>query len=481
MEQFHTYSADQITKKFGTEQGGLSQEKVIQNRNKYGINTLPKGKKKSLFVKFLMQFKDWMIIVLLGAALISMILSFVSPKGDLLDAIIIIAIVIFNAIMGVVQEQKAENALAELKKLSQNNVTVIRDGKTMDIPSQDVVVGDKVVFEAGDILCADMFLIECASLKISESALTGESKAVEKQTVNNLAENLPLGDRVNMAYSGSNVVYGRGVGVVVAVGKDTEIGKIAEMLNKEKAETTPLQKNLEQLGKVITVVVLVIASLIFFLDIVVSGKDLLDSFMTAIAIAVSAIPESLPAVVTIIMALGVVKMSKRNAIVKRLHAVETLGACEVICTDKTGTLTQNKMQVKNVFVNGGFSKFNNINYAEKELLNCMVLCNDAKIYNGISTGDPTETALIEFALTHKIDKNQFDKDFKRINEIPFDSDRKLMSTMHIIDDCNVVYTKGAPDQLIKKCSNILINDKIIPITNALMILIVRIFKKRPRL
>lgn len=468
MNNYHTYSTNKILEEFNTNIDGLKNNQIKENLKKFGKNELPPVKQKSLIEKFFSQFKDWMIIVLLASALISMFLSFFDNKGDLIDAIIIFAIVIFNAILGVVQEQKAENAMAELKKLSINETRVIREGKILNIKTNEVVVGDVILFKAGDIICADLFLIQANSLKINESTLTGESKPVNKKVVDNLPQNTSLGDRQNMAFSGTNVIYGNGKGVVVAVGKDTEIGKIAQMLTEHEQEQTILQKNLAQLGKVITVVVLLIASLIFFLDIIVSGKGLLDSIMTAIAIAVSAIPESLPAVVTIIMALGVVNMSKKNAIVKRLHSVETLGACEIICTDKTGTLTQNNMQVQKLWYDKNFINLNapSKSASFEELLKCMVLCNDAQISTSISDGDPTEIALLDFALKEKIRKSELELNYKRISEIPFDSDRKMMSTINKSQEETIIYTKGAPDNLLKKCKKIFIENKIINLTHS---------------
>lgn len=467
MNKFFTYSKVDIFKKFNTSINGLSDEVAKQNE-KYGINALPQSKGKNFISRLLFQFKDWMIIVLLVSALISLGISIFEGNGDYFDAIIIFAIVVFNAILGVVQEMKAENAMAELKKMAGNTTTVVRNGKVQKIENDKVVVGDKILFEAGDIICADLYIVEAVNLKINESMLTGESKPVSKMAVENLATNTALGDRKNIAHSGSVVLNGRGVGIVVAVGQDTEIGKIAQMINNSKDEPTLLQKNLSNLGKVITVAVLVIASIIFFLDVAISGKNLLDSFMTAIAIAVSAIPESLPAVVTIIMALGVVKMGKKNAIVKRLHSVETLGACEIICTDKTGTLTQNKMQVRKVFLGREFCDFSSeFNVWQKRLLNCMVLNNDAKFSaHSVALGDPTETALLDFANDFSIDKNKLEQSIPRISEIPFSSDTKLMWTLHKTSPTNIMYIKGAPDRLLKKSSKIQMGDDVVSLNNA---------------
>ncbi len=465
MDEFHTLSREELYKKCNSSCNGISTASANERLIKDGKNVLPKGKKKSAFSKIMAQFLDPMIIVLIIASLASLVVSLVEHTDDYIDAIIIVCIVIFNAIIGYVQEQKAENAIEELKKLSQKTAKVIRDGKQTIIPAEDLVVGDKVVFEAGDIIPADLYLIETASLKINESSLTGESSAVDKLAEQCLPEKLPLGDRRNMAYSSAVVVNGRGAGIVVATGANTELGKIADLLKTTDDEQTLLQKNLAQLGKVITFIVLAVAALIFFLDLLLTDTSIMDSFMTAVAIAVAAIPESLPAVVTIIMAVGVTRMSKRNAIVKRLHAVETLGACEVICTDKTGTLTQNNMVVTSVFVGDHYENNNvDLTVGQRELLNCMILCNDSVIMGNRIKGDPTETALVEYADKLNYHRQDSGVSLMRVGEIPFDSNRKLMSTIHSQGTNQVVYTKGAIDNLIDKCSRILINGKIEPMT-----------------
>ena len=465
MKEFHTMLRAELYKELDTSSNGLSSKVAQERLVKNGRNCLPKPKKKSTLSKIMAQFLDPMIIVLIIASIASLAVSLVEHTDEYIDCIIIICIVIFNAIIGYFQEQKAENAIEELKKLSQKTAKVIRDGKQTVIPAEELVVGDKVVFEAGDIIPADLYLIETVSLKINESSLTGESNAVDKLAEQSLPEKLPLGDRRNMAYSSAVVVNGRGAGIVVATGASTEIGKIADLLDTTDNEQTILQKNLAQLGKFITVVVLAVAALIFFLDLLLTNTSIMDSFMTAVAIAVAAIPESLPAVVTIIMAVGVTRMSKRNAIVKRLHAVETLGACEVICTDKTGTLTQNNMVVKTIFVGDHFETVNEeLTTGQKELLNCMILCNDSVIMGSKIKGDPTETALIDFANKVNYHKKDSGVSLMRVGEIPFDSNRKLMSTVHSQGSNQVIYTKGAIDNLINKCTRILINGKIEPLT-----------------
>ena len=464
-KSFHTYNRDALFTELSTTPNGITTTEANERLQKNGKNVLPKGKKKSAFKKIMAQFLDPMIIVLIVASIVSFVISFIEHTEDYIDAIIIIGIVIFNAIIGYIQEQKAENAIEELKKLSQKTAKVIRDGKQMVVSAENLVIGDKVIFEAGDIIPADLYLLETASLKINESSLTGESNAVDKLAEQGLKPDLPLGDRRNMAYSSSVVVNGRGTGIVVATGINTEIGKIADLLKTTENEQTLLQKNLAQLGKFITVVVLAVATLILFLDLLLTDTSFMDSFMTAVAIAVAAIPESLPAVVTIIMAVGVTRMSKKNAIVKRLHAVETLGACEVICTDKTGTLTQNNMVVKSVYLGNHFENFDKeLTKSQKDLLNCMIMCNDSVIMGSKAKGDPTETALIEFAERLNYRRQDTEVSLMRVAEIPFDSNRKLMSTIHTVGANQVIYTKGAIDNLLDKCTRIMIDDKIIDMT-----------------
>ena len=464
-KSFHTYNRDALFTELSTTPNGITTTEANERLQKNGKNVLPKGKKKSAFKKIMAQFLDPMIIVLIVASIVSFVISFIEHTEDYIDAIIIIGIVIFNAIIGYIQEQKAENAIEELKKLSQKTAKVIRDGKQMVVSAENLVIGDKVIFEAGDIIPADLYLLETASLKINESSLTGESNAVDKLAEQGLKPDLPLGDRRNMAYSSSVVVNGRGTGIVVATGINTEIGKIADLLKTTENEQTLLQKNLAQLGKFITVVVLAVATLILFLDLLLTDTSFMDSFMTAVAIAVAAIPESLPAVVTIIMAVGVTRMSKKNAIVKRLHAVETLGACEVICTDKTGTLTQNNMVVKSVYLGNRFENFDKeLTKSQKDLLNCMIMCNDSVIMGSKAKGDPTETALIEFAERLNYRRQDTEVSLMRVAEIPFDSNRKLMSTIHTAGANQVIYTKGAIDNLLDKCTRIMIDDKIIDMT-----------------
>ena len=389
-----------------------------------------------------------MVAILLLSAIVSITLALVNKEyADLFEGFVILFIVIMNALIGVFQEKKAEACLNDLQKYERKLVEVVRNGKTIHIDSTELVVGDIVTLQAGNIVCADIRLIESNNFTCDESHLTGESVPVEKDADFIASKNLPLAERLNMAYSGSMVLTGKSKGVVVSVGDNTEIGKIASMLNETKKEITPLQKSIDKIGKVITWVVLAVCFIVFTIALI-SGDGIKDAIMLSVALAVAAIPESLPAVITIIMALGVQQLAKRKCIIRHLHAVETLGSCEIICSDKTGTLTMNKMQVQQVFCDDVFNKPND------EILECMFVCNNSKFENDVIVGEPTEKALYEYAL-----KNKSFKDFKVVKEIPFDSKRKMM-TKFIEKDSLVSYTKGAPDYLIKKCKFIKINGKI---------------------
>ena len=444
---------------------GLSESQAKERFNPNKMNKFHEGKKKSLVAKFFAQFSDIMVIILLIAAIISIGLAiYQKTTEDLFEGGVILFIVLLNATMGVVQENKAENALESLKKSTEPYCKVIRDGEKKSIKTCDLVCGDMVILEAGDIVPADVRLVEAHSLKIDEAGLTGESLPIEKNAEAVLPQNTNLHDRKNMAYSGTVIAYGRGKGVVVAIGTDTEFGKISVLIQTGKKELTPLQKSLNKIGKIISYSVLFIAVIIFLIELFFSHQNsIIEAFLTAVALAVAAIPESLPAVVTIIMALSVQKLASRNAIIKRLHAVETLGSCQVICSDKTGTLTQNKMTVKNLFYNGQmFSEKDEHNYSSKQFLELyrdMILCNDSTISKRVAIGDPTETALINFGFTCKQEVVKTIKNCKRIFEVPFDSERKLMTTVNQVDDKVMSYTKGAVDSLLKRCSYILIGGK----------------------
>ena len=461
MESYYHKSVEQTFKELNTSKEGLSEQEAKERLSKHGENKLKEAKKKSMFVRFLCQFKDIMVIILLVAAAISLVFAVTGGEGsELIDACIIFGIVILNATLGVVQEKKAEDAMESLKKMSQPYSKVIRDGEQKQVLTSELVPGDIVLLEAGDVVPADMLLFDCASLKCDEASLTGESVAAEKEAGVVLPVKTALGDRRNMCFSSSTVVYGRGAGVVVATAHDAEMGKIATMLTEQKAEeATPLQKSLTKLGEIITIVVLSIAVIIFIVDLVFTTQPWNESLMTAVAIAVAAIPESLMVVVTIILSIGVTRLAKRNVIIRRMHAVETLGCCEVICSDKTGTITQNKMTVREVYVNEQILDAEKADVNDNNvvaLIKTMTLCNDAKKQGDEFIGDPTETALIEYADKLGFKKKALETANKRVNEIPFDSVRKLMTTQNFDEESYVQYTKGAVDELIKCCTHIMV-------------------------
>ena len=439
------------------EENGLSNEQVNENRQKYGTNELQTKKKKSTFVKFLEQFKDFMIIVLIIAAIISGVVGYIEGEG-ITDSIIILIVVILNAVIGVIQENKAEKSLEALQKLSAHVSKVIRNGKMEVIPAKELVPGDIVVLDTGDYVPADLRIIEAVNLKSQEASLTGESVPVEKSANTIEQEEVDLGDRENMLFSSSLITYGRGKGIVVETGMNTEVGKIAGIINSAEETQTPLQEKLNKLGKTLGIAALVICAIIFVIGLLY-GKDPIEMFMTAVSLAVAVIPEGLAAVSTIVLASGVQRMVKRHAIVKKLPAVETLGSTTVICSDKTGTLTQNKMTVEKIFYNGKLLDAEevkqNIDTNLEKLVYISMLCNDTKISaNNELTGDPTETALVDMGFNLQFEKNIYDKN-PRIKEIPFDSDRKLMTTVNKINNKYVVLTKGGVDELLAKCNKYL--------------------------
>ncbi len=445
------------------EEKGLTEEQVEQKRMQYGYNELKAKKKKSLFIKFLEEFKDFMIIILIIAAIISGIVGVMEGEG-ITDTIIILIVVIVNAIIGVAQENKAEKSLEALQKLSSHAAKVIRNEKLIVVPAKELVPGDIVVLETGDYIAADVRLIEAVNLKVQESSLTGESVPVEKNTLAISEEKVGIGDRTNQAFSSSLVTYGRGKGIVVETGMNTEVGKIAGILNDTIETETPLQNKLNKLGKTLGIVAIAICIVIFIVGIAI-GKNAMEMFMTAVSLAVAAIPEGLAAVSTIVLAIGVQRMVKKNAIVKKLPAVETLGSSTVICSDKTGTLTQNKMTVQKVFYdnilqNVDDAKVNNNNEELKQLVYISMLCNDTKVgQDNQLTGDPTETALIDMGFALDFNPSVLEE-YPRVEEIPFDSDRKLMTTVHQIGDKYIVYTKGGIDELLKRCTSYNINGEI---------------------
>lgn len=458
--------AQTVYSEYNTTRQGLNNVEAKKRLAEYGNNELTAGKQKSSIRRFFEQFKDFMLIILIISACVTAIIALVRHEySDLIDSGIILAIVIINAIIGFVQESKSIDALAALRKISAPTARVFRNGQIVEILAREVVPGDIVYFEAGDIVCADCYLVEAHSLRSDESSLTGESVEVEKEADIALPVGTVVGDRKNLLHSGCAVTYGRGVGVVVATGMNTEMGKIAKMLDGGEEELTPIQKKLKSLGKTITYGVVIVALLVFIVNVVIGGQDFVTALMLAIALAVAAIPESLPAVITIIMSLGVSNMSKKRAIVKKLHAVETLGSCQIICTDKTGTLTQNKMTVEAFFANGKiYEKENLTKLRSLHFFNCMVLCNDSTRQGDKYLGDPTETALLVVATKcgHEIE-NMRDK-YPRKNEIPFDSMRKLMTTINEVNGEFYAYTKGAPDVVIKNCTHYELNGTVQPMT-----------------
>lgn len=446
-------SVEDVFKEVQSSPSGLSSQEAASRLEKYGANTLQEGKKKSLLEKFVDQFKDFMILVLLVAAVVSMFAHQGEP--DPTDAIIILAVVLLNAVLGVFQESKAEEAIEALKKMASPVASVLRDGHVEHIKGEDIVVGDVVILEAGDVVPADMRLFEVNTVKIEESALTGESVPVDKDLVIPTGDEVGIGDRTNMAFSSTNVTYGRAVGVVTSTGMNTEVGKIANMLANTEEGKTPLQENQDALGKWLTIMILVIAVIIFVVG-MLRGNEWTHMLLTAIAIAVAAIPEGLPAISTIILALGTQKMAQRNAIVRKLPAVETLGGVEIICSDKTGTLTLNQMTVEKMVYN------NEIHDASEEIskdniaLRVMNLANDTKISQDNSLlGDPTETAMVQYGLDKNYDVREELVNIPRIAEVPFDSTRKLMTTIHQLEDGKyLVATKGAPDMLLDRLTKI---------------------------
>ena len=443
------------------EKNGLSSNEALRRLEKYGKNKLVTKKKKTLFKQFLSQLKDVMIYILIIAAIISAFL------GEISDALIILLVIVINAVIGVVQESKAEKALDALKELSTPKALVKRDGSLKEILSEDIVPGDIVIIDAGRYIPGDLRLIDTANLKIEESAFTGESVPSEKDASFLPDKEIPIGDQNNMAFMSTLATYGRGVGVVVGTGMNTEIGKIAKMIEQEENDETPLQKKLSELGKILGFLAVGICILIFIISFF-QGRDLLEMFLTSISLAVAAIPEGLPAIVAIVLALGVQRMVKKNAIIRKLPAVETLGSVSIICSDKTGTLTQNKMTVTTVYTNDSYIKESEFNLNENEsklLVDCMVLCNDATYSEKNQTGDPTEIALLESSFKLNILKEKREKDFKRIDEIPFDSDRKLMTTVNLVDNNKArVFTKGALDSILSICNKIFINGKLLDFT-----------------
>lgn len=462
---FYTQGEEEVLKSLDTSVDGLSTAQAKERLDAYGFNELDEGEKRSLLSKFIDQFKDLMIIILLVAAALSVITE---GMHGLTDACIILAVVVLNAAFGVYQEGQAEAAIEALKNMSSPLARVRRDGNIVEIDSRELVPGDIVLLEAGDVVPADMRLLEAASLKIEEAALTGESVPVEKDITETVAADAGIGDHVNMGYQNSNVTYGRGTGVVTNTGMYTEVGKIADMLANADESQTPLKQSLEQLSKSLTYLIVAIALVTFLVSVFIRGEQPLEGLMVAVALAVAAIPEGLPAIVTILLSLGTTTLAKRNSIVRKLPAVETLGSTEIIASDKTGTLTMNQMTVEKVYTNGQLQSADTELGADNTTLRIMNFANDTKVDpDGKLIGDPTETALVQFGLDHNFDVRDVLKSEPRVAELPFDSDRKLMSTIHKeTDGSYFVAVKGAPDQLLKRVTRIEINGEIRPITDA---------------
>lgn len=451
MKDFYSKSKEELFGYFDTSEQGLKESELEKLRGEYGENVLNSKKKKTTLAVFLEQFKDFLVIILLIAATI----SFVSGNGE--SALVILAVVVMNAVLGTVQHLKAEKSLESLKKMSSPKAKVIRDGQKQEINSSELLPGDIVLIEAGDIVPSDGRVLETHSLLINESSLTGESENVEKITQIIDTAGLIIGDQKNMAFSGSLVTYGRAKMLVTAIGMKTELGKIASLLDETEDAMTPLQKSLEKFGKKLSMAIIVLCIIVFFMS-VARGINILESLMFAVALAVAAIPEALGSIVTIVLAIGTQKMAKEHAIIKKLHSVESLGCVSVICSDKTGTLTQNKMTVRQIYVDGRELEVEEIDLDSKieaTLLRNAILCSDAVNNDGQEIGDPTEVALVNMGHKYNLAEVEIRKEYPRLKELPFDSDRKMMSTLNEIDGKTYLLTKGAPDVIIEKAEYIL--------------------------
>ncbi|MDB8710872.1 cation-translocating P-type ATPase [[Ruminococcus] gnavus] len=459
MKNYYQFSAEEVKQDINGKQEPLTAAEVKAHQEKFGPNELVEGKKKTTLQIFLEQYKDFLVIILIAAAIVSGFL------GDAESAIVILIVITINAILGTVQTVKAEQSLASLKKLSGPEAKVLRDGSVVPIPSAQVTVGDIVMLDAGDYIPADGRLLESASLKVDESALTGESLGVEKMT-DAIEGEVPLGDRTNMVYSGSFVTYGRGSFVVTGIGMETEVGKIASLLKTTSEKKTPLQVNLDQFGQKLSIIILVFCGILFGIN-VFRGGNIGDAFLFAVALAVAAIPEALSSIVTIVLSFGTQKMAKEHAIIRKLQAVEGLGSVSIICSDKTGTLTQNKMTVEQYYVNETVIPADKIDVKDSEqekLMYFSILCNDSTNVDGVEIGDPTETALINLGSKLGLDIQKIRGEYPRESENPFDSDRKLMSTKHTIDETPIMVVKGAVDVIMGRTASIQCGDEVRAIT-----------------
>ena len=464
---FYNKDINSIFKEFNSSAKGLTETEANLNIAKYGSNELEKQKKPSFFKKLLLQFKNIMIIILLASAIISITTALIEKNYEnIFEGLLILVIVIANAIVGVLQEQKAENALQALTSSTEPFAKVFRDGVLKKIRIHQIAVGDIVELKTGDYIPADIRIISCTNLKTNESSLTGESHSVQKQEGLILKSNIPIAEQSNICFSGTTVTGGHATGIVIATGKNSEIGKIAKILNTEIKEKTPLEKNIDKIGKTLTILILAIVAIVFVVQILFNKNlKIIDAFLIAVALAVAAIPESLPAVITIIMALGVQKLARKNAIVKKLSAVETLGCCNVICTDKTGTLTKNQMSINHIYYSGSIFDSNTPITNFDKLFEIATLCNNAIIddKNNI-TADATETAITSYLLKSKIDINKIKQQNPRIKENEFSSKTKIMSVVCTNGATQTVYAKGAIDFILSKCTSVFINKKEEPLT-----------------
>ncbi len=456
MEKFFSKTSKDVLKNFNVTKEGLTDKQVAESIEKNGYNELTEKKKKSLLIVFLEQFKDLLVVILIIAGILSII------TGNVESTIVIFAVIILNAILGTVQHVKAEKSLDSLKALSSPNAKVIRNGIKLEIPSREVVPGDILILEAGDLVVADGRIIENFSLQVNESALTGESESVNKFEDIINKEEVALGDQKNMVFSSSLVTYGRALVIVTSTGMNTELGKIATLMDETKEKKTPLQVSLDDFSKKLAIIILVICVLVFGLS-VYRETPIVDSLMFAVALAVAAIPEALSSIVTIVLALGTQKMAKENAIIKKIKAVESLGCVSIICSDKTGTLTQNKMTTRKIYADGELfdsENFNLENDIHNSLMRASILCNDSTSVDGKEIGDPTEVALVNLAHKYSLVEGKVRNTYKRLKEIPFDSDRKLMSTLHKIDNKYILYTKGALDVLLERTTHIKTSNEV---------------------